>query len=213
MAFGALWTRIFDDRIFPWIYDLVESRDRFFRAHRIAQLADARGRVLEIGIGSGLNLPHYPDHITELQATEPNPGMQRRLERRAAQLSRRCQRLDADGRTLPVEDASIDTVVTTLVLCSVADRVALLSEIRRVLKPDGRYLFLEHGLSPDPRVARWQHRLNPVQRVIGAGCELTYDAHAALPLGGLRADRLSHEYLPHVPRVLGYLHRGVARRA
>jgi ubiquinone/menaquinone biosynthesis C-methylase UbiE len=138
------------------------------RRHRL--LADARGRVLEVGAGTGLNLEHYPDAIEEIVLVEPEPAMARRLEQRVRALARPARIVRADAEALPFRDGEFDTMVCTLVLCSVGDPSRALSEFRRVLRPKGVLLFLEHVRSDDPGTARLQSRINPIWRFVNNGC-------------------------------------------
>jgi ubiquinone/menaquinone biosynthesis C-methylase UbiE len=151
-------------RIMAALYDrLAAASEREGMAdRRRALLAAAHGRVLEVGAGTGLNLEHYPETIEELVLVEPEPAMARKLAARVAELGRRARIVEASAEALPFEDGSFDTVVCTLVLCSVAEPVSGLRELRRVLRPGGSFLFLEHVRSDDARTARRQDRLNPI---------------------------------------------------
>ncbi len=137
---------------------------------RHSLVAQARGAVLEIGAGTGLNLAHYPNGLDRLVLCEPQRHMAQRLTRRVARLGRSAQIVGAPAETLPFDDATFDTVVSTLVLCTVADPESSLDEIRRVLRPDGALLFLEHVRADDPRLARWQDRLHGPWRAFADGC-------------------------------------------
>jgi ubiquinone/menaquinone biosynthesis C-methylase UbiE len=154
------------------VYDrMAAASEREGLADRRRQLlADARGRVLEVGAGTGLNLEHYPEGIEELVLVEPERAMVRKLERRLRRLGRQARIVEADAETLPFHDGSFDTVVSTLVLCSVGHPHRALGELRRVLRRNGSLLFLEHVLSEDPRTARLQNRINPVWRIVANGC-------------------------------------------
>jgi ubiquinone/menaquinone biosynthesis C-methylase UbiE len=154
------------------IYDafLALGESRGMRATRRGLLGSARGRVLEIGAGTGLNLSHYPDAIDELVLLEPSAPMADRLEARRAKLGRRAHVVSAPAEALPFDDSSFDTVVSTLVLCTVHDPEAALAEVRRVLRPGGRLLFCEHVRSDAPRLARWQDRLADVWAAVADGC-------------------------------------------
>ncbi len=138
--------------------------------HRRALLTRATGAVLEIGAGTGLNLPHYPDDLERLVLSEPEQHMAKRLERRIAQLGRHAEIVRATDEMLPFDDASFDTVVSTLVLCTVADPEAALDEVKRVLRPGGSLLFLEHVRSDEPRLGRWQDLLQRPWAAIADGC-------------------------------------------
>ena len=139
-------------------------------AERRRLLGAARGRVLEVGAGTGINLDHYPEGVGDLVLVEPERAMARKLEQRLRQLGRAAEVVEADAEALPFPDRSFDTVVCTLVLCSVSDLRRALDELRRVLRPEGSLLFLEHVRSGDPRTARLQDRVNPVWRFVANGC-------------------------------------------
>jgi SAM-dependent methyltransferase len=200
----------YSDRLFPAIYDSVMGMTSLGEP-RSRVLSAVRGRILEIGIGTGLNLPHYPGHVERITAIDPNPGMLRKLglkqPKSRLQLEIACASVDA----LPFPDASFDTVVSTYVLCSVPDRARALSEILRVLRPDGQLVFLEHGLSPEPRVAKWQRRLNSIQRRLAVGCQLDVPVSSELETAGFSFESLHSGYHPKEFKLHGYLYQGVAR--
>ncbi len=160
------------NRIFAAVYErqLVQIEKAGLAARRARLLASAAGRVLEIGGGTGANLPYYGAAVAELTITEPEPPMMRRLQRRTRDHTPRPTVLSAPAQDLPFDDGSFDVVVSTLVLCTVPDQPGALREARRVLRPGGRLLFIEHVLSDDPRVAAWQHRLNGLSRFAAGGC-------------------------------------------
>lgn len=197
------------DRVFPWLMDRLMSGPPF-QALRTEVLAPARGRVLEIGIGTGLNLAHYPPDVTHVVAVEPNPGMAGRAEDRAAHVHRSLTLYPLHGESLPFADGSFDTVVSTFTLCSIADVDRAVREIHRVLAPDGRFLVLEHGLADDPGVQAWQHRLTPIQRVVACGCELDRDIRGILTRNGFRFERVRSQYQPGEPRAFAYFTLGEA---
>jgi ubiquinone/menaquinone biosynthesis C-methylase UbiE len=158
--------------IFAALYDrMIEGAEKAGLGERRHELlASAGGRVLEIGAGTGMNLVHYTDAVTELVLTEPEEPMAKRLERRAAAIGRPVTVIRAGAESLPFPDDSFDTAVTTLVLCTVRDPERALAELDRVLKPGGKLLFLEHVRSDDPGLAKWQDRLAPLWRRCGHGC-------------------------------------------
>lgn len=183
-------------------------------ARRRAVCATLRGRVLEIGFGSGLNVPHYPATVSEVAAVEPNDvswGLARdRVEASAVPV----RRAGLDGQRLDQADETIDAVLVTFALCTIPDHVAALREAARVLRPGGHLHFLEHGLAPDPGVRRWQERLDPVQRWWGGGCHLTRDPVPAVEEAGFTLLEVGREYLPgpRVNRPFGFLTWGRAVR-
>jgi ubiquinone/menaquinone biosynthesis C-methylase UbiE len=159
-------------RLFPLVYDPSLSLGELFgmRRRRRRLLAAARGRVVEVGAGTGLNLRHYPDGLEELILTEPEPAMRRRLARRLGRSGRAAQVVDAVAERLPFADHSVDTVVATFVLCTVDQPERALQEIARVLRPDGELLFVEHVRADSPRLARWQDRLARPWQSFACGC-------------------------------------------
>ena len=205
-------------RIFAAIYDrqIELLEDAGLRDRRAALLAEARGRVLEIGAGTGLNLPHYGEAVEALVMTEPEEPMARRLRAHATELPHNAPPVEivaAPAERLPFPDGSFDTVVSTLVLCTVRDLPGALAEIRRLLAPGGRLLFLEHVRADDPGLARWQDRLDPLWKRIGHGCRCNRDTAAALEAAGLHAERLDRARLrkaaPIVrPSIEGVAHAG-----
>ena len=199
-------------RFFAAVYDrgLAVSEDAGLRDRRAALLAEARGRTLEIGAGTGLNLAHYGAAVTELTVTEPEAPMARRLRVRAASAPVVARVVEAPAEHLPFPDDAFDTVVSTLVLCTVTDPLAALSEIRRVLAPGGRLLFLEHVRSQDPGAARRQDRLDPLWRRVGHGCRCNRDTAALMTEAGLAPDRLEHGRIPKATPIIRPSIEGVA---
>jgi SAM-dependent methyltransferase len=162
-AWGRTFASIYDP--FLWVGERVA-----LRAHRHELLGRARGFTVDIGSGTGLNLPHYPDHLDELVLAEPDPAMRARLTKRLERSRRRARIVDAPAERLPFADRSVDTVVSTFVLCTVSDPDLALEEIGRVLRPDGQLLFIEHVRSDSPKLARWQDRLDKPWRRFARGC-------------------------------------------
>jgi ubiquinone/menaquinone biosynthesis C-methylase UbiE len=199
-------------RLFAALYDksLEKTEEAGLREKRHALLAQASGRTLEIGAGTGLNADHYPAAVTDLVLSEPEAPMARRLRERAGA---RAEVVEAGADRLPFEDGAFDTVVSTLVLCTVPDQPAALDEIARVLKPGGRLLFLEHVRSDEAGLARWQDRLTPVWKFVGRGCHPNRDTVAALGEAGYVVERLEHDRTPKAPPIVRPLVAGVARPA
>ena len=174
----------------------------------------AHGVVLEIGMGPGLNLPFYnPDQVTKVIGVDPNQAFLRLGESRRQASPVPLEVIRAPAEALPLEAASVDTVVITYTLCSVDDPEQALREIRRVLKPGGKVLLLEHGLSPEPGVARWQHRLNPIWRSLAVGCNLTRPVSELLQRAGFDVQDIEEYYLGGAPRVIGFHCSGIAQAA
>lgn len=173
----------------------------------------ADGTVLEIGIGPGLNLPLYdPARVERIIGVDPLESFLKLGRQRTASSPIPVSILRAPAENIPLQDKSVDTAVVTYTLCSVADPSRALGEVRRVLKPGGRVLFLEHGLSEDSAVARWQDRLNPIWRRLAVGCNLNRPVAHLLQQAGFRIAELTEFYMPRTPRPVGYHYRGTAIR-
>ena len=179
-------------------------------AYRREVLADASGDVLEIGLGTGLNLPCYPDRVRRLTAIDPNPGMHRRAQALVEQSGFEVDKRIAGGEALPFDAGRFDCVVSTFTLCSIPEVDRAMAEIYRVLKPGGRFLVLEHGLSPDPKVGRWQHRLNGPQRLVGGNCHLNRDIRRLVARQPFQSLELEEFYLRKTLPTHGYLFKGAA---
>jgi len=175
-GFGRLQAALYDPL-------MAQAERHWLGALRDELVGQADGETLEIGAGTGLNLPRYRTP-TRLVVTEPEPSMLRHLQPRAEQARVPVTVEEARAEALPFPDAAFDTVVSTLVLCSVASPPRVLAEIRRVLRPGGHYLFLEHGGAHDPRLARWQHRLEPLWKRLAGGCHLSRDAEQLVAANG-----------------------------
>ena len=203
---------IYSNHIFPRLLDVVLS-DREPMKHRRRALEDACGEVLEIGFGTGLNLSCFPRSIARLTVLDPAKLLPKRVARRIAAVEFPVETAFVDAATLPFESERFDTVVSTWTLCTISDVAAALAEVRRVLKLRGRFLFLEHGRSDDPRVARRQDRWNGVQRFIGCGCNLNRPIDQLVASAGLRVERLERFLMPKSPRIAADHYLGSASRA
>jgi ubiquinone/menaquinone biosynthesis C-methylase UbiE len=187
------------------------AEDAGLRDKRRALLANSQGRTLEIGAGTGVNVELYPDSVTDLVLTEPDGHMRRQLEKKLAALGRPAEVVDAGGERLPFPDASIETAVATLVLCTIPDPELALAEIARVLRPGGRLLFLEHVRSNDPRTARWQDRLERPWGWFGRGCHPNRDTLATIEATGLEVAEVERDRIPKAPPIVRPLIVGEAR--
>ena len=198
--------------IFPRLHDLAMS-SRLLHAPRERTLAPARGRILEIGFGTGRNLTHYPPTVKRIEAIDPDLDLDRLSLPRIAHAPIEVDFHHLNAEHLPFEDERFDTVVSTFTLCSIPDVVHALGEVRRVLKRGGQFLFLEHGRAPDANVVRWQDRLNRTWMPLAGGCHLNRPVRELVAEAGLTLLPLQQYYLPKVPRFLGYVTEGVARRS
>jgi ubiquinone/menaquinone biosynthesis C-methylase UbiE len=202
-----LWSRIF-----AWGYDtLTRASERAGMSDiRAGLVAQATGRTLEIGAGTGHNVRHYPPAVTELVLSEPSPFMAGKLR---AKLARDATVVEAPAENLPFPDDHFDTVVCTLVLCTVPEPDASVAEIARVLKPGGRLLFVEHVRSSDPKIARRQDRFMRPWRAFGDGCHCNRDTLATLEASPLAVEQVEHGKLPKAPSLVEPLITGSARAA
>lgn len=198
----------YSNLIVPYCIDLTMSGSDL-EQYRQKLLADVSGEILEIGFGTGLNLPHYPQEVEKITTIDPNPGMQKLARSRIAKSSIAVDYKVLNGESLPMEDETFDSVVCTWTLCSIPKVEQALYQVHRLLKPEGKFYFIEHGLSKDPNVRVWQNRLTPIQRVIADGCHLNRKINE---LVRQQFDNVTIEqfYAPKLPRVIGYMYRGIA---
>ncbi len=207
--------RIYDatwGRAFAALYDrsLKGTEEAGLRDMRRRLLAEARGRTIDLGAGTGANLGLYPAAVSELVLIEPDPHMAKKLRHRLAEAGNPAELIEAPAERLPFEDASFDTAVFTLVLCTVPDPAAALVEVARVLRPGGRMLFIEHVRSEDPGLARWQDRLEKPWRFLGDGCHCNRDTVATIEASPLAVEQLERDRMPKAPPIVKPLARGTA---
>jgi len=200
---------VYDRYILPRLIDL-GMRQKQLRPLREQLVGAARGRVLEIGIGSGLNLPFYPRDLERLLGIDPSTELLGRAKNHAAWVHFPVELAEGSAEDLPLDDAAVDTAVVTWTLCSVGDPARALAEIRRVLRPGGRLLFVEHGLAPDEAVRRWQHRLTPLWRRCAGGCHLDRPVDRLIEAAGFTLAELETGYLVRGPRLFTFHYRGAA---
>jgi ubiquinone/menaquinone biosynthesis C-methylase UbiE len=198
----------YERRILPRILDLI-MRQKHLTKYRRTVVAAARGRVLEIGVGSGLNFPLYGKQVDLVYGIDPSPRLLAIARRRAAASSVPVELLLGSATAIPLADNAVDTVVMTWTLCSIPDPLAALREMRRVLNPNGSLCFVEHGLSPEPSVEHWQHRITPVWRHMAGGCHLNRKIDELIRLAGFDLTNLQVEYAPG-PRTMSYMYQGCA---
>jgi ubiquinone/menaquinone biosynthesis C-methylase UbiE len=198
----------YQDQIVPLLTNWA-MRNKHLAVYRDQVVPAASGRVLEVGMGSGLNLPRYSSNVQQMIGLEPSPkllGMARRAGRRSFPVDL----IEGSAEEIPLEKASVDTVVTTWTLCTIPDAGRALHEMRRVLKPGGRLLFVEHGRAPDPNVVWRQDRLTPIWKHMGGGCHLNRAIESLIQGSGFRFDRLETGYM-RGPKPMTFMYEGSAR--
>lgn len=200
----------YNDRVLPRLLNLA-MRNKDLETYRRRLVPTAAGRVLEIGIGSGLNLPFYGPDVVEVIGLDPSASLLRMAGEQAARSGMKVRMLEGSAEAIPLEDASFDTVLTTWTLCSIRDAAAALAEIRRVLKPTGHLLFVEHGSAPDVGVARWQDRLTPLWKPIAGGCHLNRPIEALIRRAGFGILDLRAGYMDG-PRPFTFMYEGRASK-
>ncbi len=198
----------YSGRILPHLLNFAMN-NRELVPYRRRIVGEARGEVLEVGIGSGLNLRFYQASVERIIGLDLQPEFIRMARARAARVGREIEILAGSAEAIPLPDASVDTVLMTWALCSIDDAAHALREMRRVLRPGGQLLFAEHGLAPEPHVQRWQRRLTPLWRPISGGCRLDRPITDLIRAGGFRLKDFSAEYL-RGPKVMTYLYAGRA---
>jgi ubiquinone/menaquinone biosynthesis C-methylase UbiE len=196
--------------IFPNLLDWTMS-DPHFSGYRKEVLSEVSGNVLEIGFGTGLNLQYYPNHLEKLTTIDANPGMNAKAQKRIQDSSIQVDYKVLNGENLPMADNSFDSVVSTWTLCSITNVDQALQQIHRVLKPGGKFFFIEHGLSDDPNAQVWQNRLTPVQKVIADGCHLNRNMEQ-LVKKYFQTLTMEKFYVPKTPKFFGYMYKGVATK-
>jgi SAM-dependent methyltransferase len=203
--------RFYSQVIFPRLCDFL-LRQPFVARHRQELLAHAYGDVLEIGFGTGLNLQHYPERVRKIAVVDPNIGMHKlarqRIKRSRIEIDQRL----ANSEQLPFPDQRFDCIVSTFTLCSIDHVDRAVGEVYRCLKPGGRFLFLEHGLSPEPRVQAWQRRLNWLEIRLADGCRLDRDIRGLVATQPFSPVKIENVHLEGTPRTHGYLYQGMAVR-
>jgi ubiquinone/menaquinone biosynthesis C-methylase UbiE len=202
----------YQEHVVPHLVNLA-MRNRELDPYRERVLAGAEGRVLEIGIGAGANLKFYPARVKEILALEPSAKLASMARRAAAASPRRIAAvnfMEASAEAIPLEPGTVDTVLMTWTLCSIPAPLQALGEMRRVLKPSGQLLFVEHGQSPDGSVKKWQDRLTPLWKRIAGGCHLNRPVSGLLEQAGFHITHLTTGYMKHGPKLMTFLYEGMA---
>ena len=199
----------YNERVLPYLVHLAMRQDTFV-AYRQRVVQDAHGRVLEIGVGSGLNLPFYGEKVRQVTGLDPSPRLLSMARRVQAGSRVPTELIEASAEAIPLENQSIDTVVSTWTLCSIPDAVAALREMRRVLTPAGELRFIEHGRAPEATVRLWQDRLTPVWKRLAGGCHLNRPIRELLEDAGFRIERMDTGYMKG-PKPMTFMYEGQAR--
>ncbi|MBN7769031.1 class I SAM-dependent methyltransferase [Marinobacter daepoensis] len=200
----------YEDRILPHIIDKACSMGQVMKL-RSQVVPEARGTVLEVGMGSAINLDFYDPSIVErIYGLEPSAGMRRKAQANLQRSGIPVEWLDLPGEKIPLEDNSVDTVLLTFTLCTIPDWHAALLQMKRVLRPGGSLLFLEHGESPDEATRKWQHRITPGWRKLAGGCHLNRQIADLIKEAGFEIQTLENLYIPKSPKIAGYVYKGRA---
>lgn len=202
-----LYSQIIFPRLLDW--SMSSASQGSFRQ---SLLSHVKGDILEIGFGTGLNLPYYPSQVEKITVVEPNAGMGALAKKRIAESGIQIDHHLLKGESLPFADSTFDTVVSTWTLCSIQYVQQALREVKRVLKPEGSFLFIEHGLSPEIDVQIWQNRLTPVQKFFSEGCHLNRNIQALIEEQGLVCVNLKRFYMEYVCNAIGYTYQGIAKK-
>ena len=203
---------VYRDRILPHIVNLAMNT-KAMKDERKRCLKDVKGTVLEVGFGTGLNLPYYPRTVTRVVGVDPSETSARLARKRIAASPFPVEIVGLSAEKIPAADASFESIVSTFTLCTIPDVAGALLEMRRVLGPGGRFYFVEHGHTQDPKVQRWQDRLNSVEQTVFGGCNLNRRISALIEHAGFEIEQLENSYLKGAPKFAGFLYRGVAKRS
>ena len=202
----------YENRVLPHIVNFAMNT-KAMKNERRRCLEDVKGTVLEVGFGTGLNLPHYPRTVTKVIGVDPSETSARLARKRIEASPFPVEIIGLSAEKIPVADASVESIVSTFTLCTIPDVSSALLEMRRALRPGGCLYFVEHGRAEAPKVERWQERLNSMERAVFGGCNLNRPISALIEQAGFEMEWLENGYLKGTPKFAGFLYRGVAKRS
>lgn len=196
--------------IIPFFYDYSMDSKKINEGRRSILEKITEEEVLEIGFGTGINLKFYPQNVKRIIGVDANNGMLMQSQKKISNGRFQIELLNQSGESLPFPDNTINAVLSTYTLCSIKEINSALKEIYRVLKPSGKYYFLEHGLADNPKTQKWQHRLNPLQNIWSNGCNLNRDMKSLIEHAGFNITEIKNYYMKRDPKIVGYMYEGIA---
>lgn len=196
--------------IIPIFYDTSMDSPKINEGRKSILSKITEEEILEIGFGTGINVSYYPDSVKKIIGIDTNRGMLKQFDKKSGNGKIEIELLYQNGETLPFADNTVSSIVSTYTLCSIKNITLALNEIYRVLKPDGKYYFLEHGLADNPKTQKWQHRLNPIQNIWASGCNLNRNIKSLIINSGLKIIDLKNYYMKRDPKIVGYMYEGIA---
>ena len=202
----------YTDVIIPIFYDTSMDSSKINEGRKSILNKITEEEILEIGFGTGINVKFYPENVKKIIGIDINRGMLKQFNKKKLNSKIEIQSLHQDGEKLPFPDDSISGVSSTYTLCTIRNIDTALSEIYRVMKPGGKYYFLEHGLADKPNIQKWQHRLNPIQKIWAGGCNLNRDIRSLITNAGFEITELNNYYMQRDPKIVGYMYEGIATK-
>jgi ubiquinone/menaquinone biosynthesis C-methylase UbiE len=196
--------------IIPYFYDFSMDSEQINQGRKSILIRIKEEKVLEIGFGTAINLKFYPENVKHIIAIDANEGMLKQAKKKIDESKIKVEMIHQSSESLPFDDNSFDAVVSTYTLCSIKNVDVALKEIYRVLKPNGRYYFLEHGLADKPFTQKLQHLLNPIQNIWADGCNLNRDMKKLIEASGLKIIELKNYYMKRDPKIVGFMYEGIA---
>lgn len=201
---------LYSNVIIPFFYDSSMDSKQINKGRKSILSKITEEEILEIGFGTGINLKFYPENVKKIIGIDVNRGMLKQSKKKISDNERTIELQEQSGESLPFPNNTINAVLSTYTLCSIKEINLALKEIYRVLKPGGKYYFLEHGLADNPKTQKWQHRLNPIQKIWADGCNLNRDMKTLITNSGLKIIELKNYYMKRDPKIVGYMYEGVA---